>query len=91
MTGQHYSEGTYEPLTAGRPSQVDSQSGAAFPVVGVQIVLSPADGDVVPFVTLHITGAGTDLDVDLRLHEAREVAQHLQHHADVLAGTLERA
>ena len=73
--GEHYGPTVYVPATAGNP-QLDPQLGPAYPTVGVGLYLNSRD-DVEPAVSLHLTGAGLDLDVDLRPGEARQLLEQL--------------
>jgi len=88
--GEHYGRTDYVSATAGRhPLTDDRLGGARYPMVGAALVFSPLDGDEVPFLTLHLTGAGLDQNVDLRLREAKQLVEEMQQRIAVLEGAAE--
>jgi hypothetical protein len=82
--GDHYGDSEYVPATAGEPERVGSMCGAQFVAVGVGVKYCEMDGLVDPAVFIHLSGASTDADVDLRGHEARRIAALLIEAADRL-------
>lgn len=75
--GDHAGEMQYEPATAGEPELIDCTSGALYTTVGAGARHCEMDGQVDPAVVIHISGWSKDVDVDLRPHEARKVAENI--------------
>jgi hypothetical protein len=63
----------YLPTSGGLPS-VSRETGTWFPAVAVSVGWDTIDG-LSPCVTLHVSGPGTDTQIDLLPHEARALAE----------------
>jgi hypothetical protein len=80
--GDHFGDSEYVPATGGEPESVGAMGGAQYTAVGVGVRHCEMDGFVDPAVFIHLSGGETDVDADLRGHEARRIAALLLAAAD---------
>jgi hypothetical protein len=75
----------YLPTSGGLPS-VSHETGTWFPAVAVSVTWDTID-ELSPCVTLHVSGPGTDTQIDLLPHEARALAEAITAGVETLRAT----